>query len=360
MNWRPRATAVQGRDLKISGAVDGEFDHLRPGDADAALHRRQRPGRPGSRSRRPAAWPKCCIRPSPIRTPAGCRCPTSASSRTCCATRHRPSSPGASGDDGVFEASELLLEVPDPLRGGGSAPVFRSVTLHRTIPRPGLDGLPLPPAGRSVLTAQPSIPFPRPRWEGCAPGSGFLCGGLPRAGQCRLLHARGDLRGGALRCGSGGLRRAAPPAGPDRQRPERDAAHLAPAERRLGLPDRLARSAATTTSSTSPRRPALAMPTYLKVTAWWGGQAGSLLFWSWLMAAFTTAASAAQLGARPRVPALGDRRDHGHAGLLPQPGGLLRESLRPVVDDRPTAQQLQGHVPPAGRGAALPGRRAAG
>ena len=24
------------------------------------------------------------------------------------------------------------------------------------------------------------------------------------------------------------------------------------------------------------------MPTYLKVTAWWGGQAGSLLFWSWL------------------------------------------------------------------------------
>jgi cytochrome c-type biogenesis protein CcmF len=29
-----------------------------------------------------------------------------------------------------------------------------------------------------------------------------------------------------------------------------------------------------------------AMPTYLKVTAWWGGQAGSLLFWSWLMASF--------------------------------------------------------------------------
>jgi cytochrome c-type biogenesis protein CcmF len=30
------------------------------------------------------------------------------------------------------------------------------------------------------------------------------------------------------------------------------------------------------------------MPIYLKVTAWWGGQAGSLLFWSWLMAAFTS------------------------------------------------------------------------
>ena len=34
-----------------------------------------------------------------------------------------------------------------------------------------------------------------------------------------------------------------------------------------------------------------AMPTYLRVTALWGGQAGSLVFWSWLMAAFATAAS---------------------------------------------------------------------
>ncbi len=33
------------------------------------------------------------------------------------------------------------------------------------------------------------------------------------------------------------------------------------------------------------------MPLYLKVTALWGGQAGSLVFWSWLMAAFTTAVS---------------------------------------------------------------------
>src|ERR687891_1142435 len=32
----------------------------------------------------------------------------------------------------------------------------------------------------------------------------------------------------------------------------------------------------------------LSMPTYLKVTAWWGGQAGSLLFWSWLMSAFAS------------------------------------------------------------------------
>lgn len=31
------------------------------------------------------------------------------------------------------------------------------------------------------------------------------------------------------------------------------------------------------------------MPAYLKVTALWGGQSGSLLFWSWLMSAFATA-----------------------------------------------------------------------
>jgi cytochrome c-type biogenesis protein CcmF len=33
------------------------------------------------------------------------------------------------------------------------------------------------------------------------------------------------------------------------------------------------------------------MPLYLKITALWGGQAGSLVFWSWLMSAFATAAT---------------------------------------------------------------------
>src|SRR5690554_1246285 len=31
------------------------------------------------------------------------------------------------------------------------------------------------------------------------------------------------------------------------------------------------------------------MPTYLRATALWGGQAGSLLFWAWLMSVFTSA-----------------------------------------------------------------------
>src|SRR5688572_17153567 len=35
----------------------------------------------------------------------------------------------------------------------------------------------------------------------------------------------------------------------------------------------------------------LSMPTYLKITAWWGGQAGSLLFWCWLLTAFTSLVS---------------------------------------------------------------------
>jgi len=30
------------------------------------------------------------------------------------------------------------------------------------------------------------------------------------------------------------------------------------------------------------------MPMYLRLTAWWGGQAGSLLFWSWLMALYAS------------------------------------------------------------------------
>jgi cytochrome c-type biogenesis protein CcmF len=33
------------------------------------------------------------------------------------------------------------------------------------------------------------------------------------------------------------------------------------------------------------------MPFYLRITALWGGQAGSLIFWSWLMAAFASAAT---------------------------------------------------------------------
>ena len=39
-----------------------------------------------------------------------------------------------------------------------------------------------------------------------------------------------------------------------------------------------------------------AMPPYLRVTALWGGQAGSLVFWSWLLAAFASAVSMRKWG----------------------------------------------------------------
>src|SRR3970282_1796415 len=38
------------------------------------------------------------------------------------------------------------------------------------------------------------------------------------------------------------------------------------------------------------------MPFYLKVTALWGGQAGSLIFWSWLMSAFASAVTLRKWG----------------------------------------------------------------
>ena len=34
-----------------------------------------------------------------------------------------------------------------------------------------------------------------------------------------------------------------------------------------------------------------AMPTIYKFTAWWGGQEGSLLFWSWLLATYSAIAT---------------------------------------------------------------------
>jgi cytochrome c-type biogenesis protein CcmF len=38
------------------------------------------------------------------------------------------------------------------------------------------------------------------------------------------------------------------------------------------------------------------MPLYLRITSWWGGQSGSLLFWSWLMSAFASAVTLRRWG----------------------------------------------------------------
>ena len=75
------------------------------------------------------------------------------------------------------------------------------------------------------------------------------------------------------------------------------------------------------------------MPTYLKVTAWWGGQAGSLLFWSFLLSAFASAVTIRKWD-RYRIPALGDRGLFHHAHVLPWSGNLLRESIRSLLAGR--------------------------
>ena len=69
------------------------------------------------------------------------------------------------------------------------------------------------------------------------------------------------------------------------------------------------------------------MPTYLKITAWWGGQAGSLVFWSWLMAAFASLVTLRKWDRDPRIPAVGYCRYIHYDCILPQPGCLLRKSL---------------------------------
>ncbi len=50
-----------------------------------------------------------------------------------------------------------------------------------------------------------------------------------------------------------------------------------------------------------------AMPTYLKVTALWGGQAGSLLFWAWVAATFSGMVMFRKWDRDRPVAALGNR-----------------------------------------------------
>ncbi len=59
------------------------------------------------------------------------------------------------------------------------------------------------------------------------------------------------------------------------------------------------------------------MPFYLKVTALWGGQAGSLVLWSWLMSAFASAVTLRKWERDPRPPAMGHRGYLYHPGFFP-------------------------------------------
>ena len=56
-----------------------------------------------------------------------------------------------------------------------------------------------------------------------------------------------------------------------------------------------------------------AMPGLYKFTAWWGGQEGSLLLWSWLLATYSAVAGLHQPPQVPRNDADSGRHPDGHA-----------------------------------------------
>ena len=51
-----------------------------------------------------------------------------------------------------------------------------------------------------------------------------------------------------------------------------------------------------------------AMPILYKFAAWWGGQEGSLLFWSWLLSTYALGRGLHQPPQASRHDAVGDRR----------------------------------------------------
>ena len=86
------------------------------------------------------------------------------------------------------------------------------------------------------------------------------------------------------------------------------------------------------------------MPLYLRVTALWGGQAGSLLFWSWLMAAFASAVTLRKWDRDREFLPWVDPGLPGHPCIFPAPEHLFRESICQLLAN-PHGQHHQRHVP---------------
>ena len=61
------------------------------------------------------------------------------------------------------------------------------------------------------------------------------------------------------------------------------------------------------------------MPILYKFAAWWGGQEGSLLFWSWLLSTYAAVVVFTNRRQPPRHDAVGGRRPGHDADLLPGP-----------------------------------------
>jgi cytochrome c-type biogenesis protein CcmF len=72
------------------------------------------------------------------------------------------------------------------------------------------------------------------------------------------------------------------------------------------------------------------MPTYLKVTALWGGQAGSLLFWNLLLAAFIAAAMVTKWSDQKGADALCHHRRQHEPDLFPLHLRLCGEPICPA------------------------------
>ena len=87
------------------------------------------------------------------------------------------------------------------------------------------------------------------------------------------------------------------------------------------------------------------MPTWYKITAFWGGLDGSLLFWVLVLALFSTVAIVVEPQAAPRHDRLRRRDDHGRAGVLPVAPDLHEEPVRDVPHH--AAGRRQGPEPAA-------------
>ena len=70
-----------------------------------------------------------------------------------------------------------------------------------------------------------------------------------------------------------------------------------------------------------------AMSPIYKFTAWWGGQEGSLLLWSWLLATYSAVIVFTNRRKFREHDAAGDRRDDGDPRFLRQPDHVCRQPV---------------------------------
>ena len=73
------------------------------------------------------------------------------------------------------------------------------------------------------------------------------------------------------------------------------------------------------------------MPTIYKFSAWWGGQEGSLLLWSWLLSTYSAVVVVSEPAQVPRHDALCGRGADDHRNLLPDSDHVRGEPVQGLV-----------------------------